>query len=350
MKNFIEKMTTYFQNNPIYFYIAVAIAALIVITVIVIIVLAVKRKKSKKISTEYNSVETKKDSTKKSSQSQPDTSTKVVTENKNVSEKTITENKTTTPNNSPSADKLVADKKSGDEIKNVKADISEKSELNTTETDEESKPVEYKNNIADNKSDTNEKNVTENNSSPENKPEVENASLKEDSKPKEETTSYSDQFETAEKTTSSTKDNKSAKNKPAPRKNAPLKKEADDEKTTAYAGKWVIFKNKENGSYSFELRASNGEKLLSSIEYTSLSGAKNGIKTHKNNIAKNNIVISQNKKGQFYFRLLNGSKQLLCLGETYPTRNGCESAVESVRRFAETAVITVKEPDSTVTD
>ena len=54
-------------------------------------------------------------------------------------------------------------------------------------------------------------------------------------------------------------------------------------------------------------------------------------------------VFEENKKGQFYFRLLNGSKQLLCTGETYPTKAGCESAVESVKRFAETAVVTVKE-------
>ena len=72
--------------------------------------------------------------------------------------------------------------------------------------------------------------------------------------------------------------------------------EDDEEKKPAYTGKWVIFENEETGSYYFELRASNGEKLLTSIEYTSLSGAKNGIKTHKNNILKGNIVISQNKR------------------------------------------------------
>ena len=102
-----------------------------------------------------------------------------------------------------------------------------------------------------------------------------------------------------------------------------------------------MIRENEDGRYYFELRASNGEKLFSSIDYSSVSGAKNGIKTHKTNIQKDHIVISQNKKGQFFFRLLNGSKQLLCTGETYPTKAGCESAVESVKRFAETAIITV---------
>lgn len=119
---------------------------------------------------------------------------------------------------------------------------------------------------------------------------------------------------------------------------------ADDDKRPAYNGKWVILQDGDNGYY-FELRASNGEKLLSSINYTSVAGAKNGIKTHKNNIQKDNIIISQNKKGQYFFKLLNGSKQLLCTGETYPSKSGCENAVDSVKRFAESAVIIVQKQD-----
>lgn len=145
-----------------------------------------------------------------------------------------------------------------------------------------------------------------------------------------------------EKKQSPAKQAKAAKadDKPAP---APAKAE-DEEKRSAYAGKWVIVRNPDD-SYHFELRASNGEMLLSSIDYTSLAGAKNGIRTHKTNIQKDHIVISQNKKGQFFFKLLNGSKQLLCTGETYPSKSGCESAVDSVKRFAETAVVTVQEDD-----
>ncbi len=117
--------------------------------------------------------------------------------------------------------------------------------------------------------------------------------------------------------------------------------ESKAEEDKKYAGKWVICKNEENDTYYFTLLASNGEKLLESIEYTSLTGAKNGIKTHKNNILKGNIVISRSKSNQYYFKLLNGSKQLLCTGETYKTRTNCENAVESVKRFAETAVVSV---------
>lgn len=118
--------------------------------------------------------------------------------------------------------------------------------------------------------------------------------------------------------------------------------DADDKR---YAGKWVIRKNEEMDTYRFELLASNGEKLLSSIDYTSVAGARGGIKTHRANIAKGNFTIAMSKNRQYFFKLLSGSKQILCTGETYKTKTRCESAIESVKRFAETAVVVVDKGD-----
>lgn len=130
---------------------------------------------------------------------------------------------------------------------------------------------------------------------------------------------------------------KTARKKPA------AKAEDEEERKKIYSGKWLIFKRGEEdgGSYYFELRASNGEKLLGSIDYASLQGAKAGIRTYKNNIAKDNFTIAQSKTGLYFFKLLSGSKQMLCTGETYSSRSSCESAVESVKRFADTAVVSV---------
>lgn len=118
-----------------------------------------------------------------------------------------------------------------------------------------------------------------------------------------------------------------------------------------YTGKWVIssmISPDGNPVYYFELFASNGEKLLSSEEYVTYSGAINGINTHKNNIERNNFRISLTKRGDYIFKLLNANEQLLCLGEHYKTRNRCERAVESVKRFAKTAPVmdspSVKKP------
>lgn len=119
-------------------------------------------------------------------------------------------------------------------------------------------------------------------------------------------------------------------------------------KTKRYNGKWTIWRlvtqnidNNQEGeeTYFFELHASNGEKLLSSEEYTSFAGAQKGIQTHKANILKNNFRICLTKKGDYIFKLLNGKNSLLCTGENYPTKIRCENAIESTKRFAQTAII-----------
>ena len=76
--------------------------------------------------------------------------------------------------------------------------------------------------------------------------------------------------------------------------------EDETEKTAKYSGKWSIYRVVFDGvdeeeMYFFELLASNGEKLLSSEEYTSYSGALRGIETHKTNIEKGNFKITLSK-------------------------------------------------------
>ncbi len=120
--------------------------------------------------------------------------------------------------------------------------------------------------------------------------------------------------------------------------------ENETDKAARYSGKWLICRvltedHAEEEMYFFELHASNGEKLLSSEEYTSYNGALRGIETHKANIEKGNFKITLSKKGDYIFKLLSGKNMLLCMGEHYSTKTRCESAIESTKRFAKTAVI-----------
>lgn len=117
-------------------------------------------------------------------------------------------------------------------------------------------------------------------------------------------------------------------------------------KSTRYAGKWIVYRMVTQGAeadteneeyYFFELHASNGEKLLSSEEYTSYAGALRGIDTHKKNILAGNFRTTLSKKGQYIFKLLNSKGTLLCTGENYSTKARCIKAIESTKRFAETA-------------
>ena len=107
-------------------------------------------------------------------------------------------------------------------------------------------------------------------------------------------------------------------------------------------GKWIISSREDTDGdkvFFFELFANNGEKLLSSEEYTTYAGAVNGIQTHKQNIAKDNFRITLTKKGDYIYKILNGNGQLLCLGEHYKSKVRCQSAVDSVKRFAESSPV-----------
>lgn len=154
-------------------------------------------------------------------------------------------------------------------------------------------------------------------------------------------------------------------------KNAPIEDENDfyDEEDEAdriakYSGKWVICRvvtassksadvmnadENEEEMFFFELRASNGEKLLTSEEYTTYNGALNGIETHKANIARGNFKITLSKKGDYIFKLLSGKNMLLCMGEHYATKARCESAIESTKRFAKTAIVDENVQDIVIT-
>ena len=127
----------------------------------------------------------------------------------------------------------------------------------------------------------------------------------------------------------------------------PLKKEEcerpEEEKTEIikYAGKWIIYE--EDGRYFADLKASNGELMLRTESYSSLSGIKSGIETLKKNIELENYAVNLDKNGNFVFKIFSTAKRLLCVGEGYSTREQCEKAFSSVKRFSKTAKICVAE-------
>ena len=115
---------------------------------------------------------------------------------------------------------------------------------------------------------------------------------------------------------------------------APAKSES-----VKYAGKWIIYE--EDGRFFAELKASNGEVMLRTEYYSSLSGIKSGIETLKKNIEMENYAINLDKNGNFVFKIFSTAKRLLCIGEGYSTREQCEKAFNSVKRFSQTAKIVV---------
>ena len=132
-------------------------------------------------------------------------------------------------------------------------------------------------------------------------------------------------------------------------KEEPAQEEKAEEPATKaprYSGKWVITKVILEGEgaerYFFELKASNGQILLTSWEYNTHQGALRGIETYKTNIEKGHFRIYETKKKEFFFKLLTSKNTLLGTGANYPTKEACEKTVESVKRFAPTAIVDEK--------
>mgnify|MGYP002521820710 CR=1 FL=1 len=102
-----------------------------------------------------------------------------------------------------------------------------------------------------------------------------------------------------------------------------------------YSGKWII--KEEDGEYTAELHASNGELLLSSESYASYASAKDAIDNIRQNGIAGNFIVDSDKKGRYFFKLRNATKVTLCVGETYSQLQACLSAIDSVRSFLKTA-------------
>ena len=84
--------------------------------------------------------------------------------------------------------------------------------------------------------------------------------------------------------------------------------------------------------------------LTSSVPYASLQSAKTGIQTYKTNIAKaENVQIEETKSGSFFVRILNARGALLANSADYKSRSSCESAAESIKRWATTDAVEVAE-------
>lgn len=116
---------------------------------------------------------------------------------------------------------------------------------------------------------------------------------------------------------------------------APLKEEP---RKSAYLGKWKVEKT-EDGKIFAKLRASNGGILLTTPVYTSEIGLKNGIASIKKCLAADNVNITANKNGKFVFKISTPSGRTIVTSDQYGAKFQCEKALDSAKRFAETAVI-----------
>lgn len=157
---------------------------------------------------------------------------------------------------------------------------------------------------------------------------------------------------------------KPAAKKPAPARKPPVRKPAEAKKAEAKAapaapadgeakpaitllfgekpdptsGRYVIVKDTTNSvrPYKFQLKANNGQILYESENYKIKPKAKQ-VETFRNAINNGTSSIDEEKNGTFRYKLFKVDGTLYGVGEGYKSRASAESALESVKKFANSA-------------
>ncbi|GAB3701877.1 YegP family protein [Spirosoma flavus] len=106
-------------------------------------------------------------------------------------------------------------------------------------------------------------------------------------------------------------------------------------------GKFVISK-RSNGEFQFNLKADNGQVILTSEGYSARSGCENGIESvRKNAPDDDNYNRKESSNGKYYFNLKAGNGQIIGSSQMYESASGRDNGIESIKRNA---------PDASVED
>ena len=124
------------------------------------------------------------------------------------------------------------------------------------------------------------------------------------------------------------------------------------------AGKFIITTTK-NGEFTFNLKAGNGEIILTASEtYTSMSACENGINSVKKNalaavedqtreesVSNPKYELYQDKAGEFRFRLKAANGENIGKSEGYKAKASAKKGIASIGKNAPEAAVVVIDAD-----
>lgn len=103
-------------------------------------------------------------------------------------------------------------------------------------------------------------------------------------------------------------------------------------------GKFVI--KPISSGFRFNLKADNGQVILTSETYTSRSGCQNGIDSVKANARfDSNYERKNSTNGKYYFNLKAGNGQVIGTSEMYESTSGRDNGIDSVKANAPGALV-----------
>ncbi len=97
-------------------------------------------------------------------------------------------------------------------------------------------------------------------------------------------------------------------------------------------GKYEMFS--QNDLYKYLLKASNGEILVESEEYSSKDSVIGAIEAVKRNLETGKVSISKDKRDLYQFKLTASNNRSLVVSANYTSKQNAEKALESFKRFA----------------
>lgn len=99
-------------------------------------------------------------------------------------------------------------------------------------------------------------------------------------------------------------------------------------------GTFVISKRKD-GDFQFNLKAGNGQVILTSEGYTTRAACDNGIESvRKNSSDDAKFDRKESSNGKPYFNLKAGNGQVIGKSEMYESKAAMENGIESVKKNA----------------
>lgn len=108
-------------------------------------------------------------------------------------------------------------------------------------------------------------------------------------------------------------------------------------------GKFVI-SARTNGEFQFNLKADNGQVILSSEGYSAKAGCTNGINSVINNSSDDGRYERKTaSNGKFYFVLKAGNNQVIGTSQMYESESGRDNGIESVKNNGTDAAAIVDE-------
>jgi uncharacterized protein YegP (UPF0339 family) len=104
-------------------------------------------------------------------------------------------------------------------------------------------------------------------------------------------------------------------------------------------GKFVISKRK-NDEFQFNLKAGNGQVILSSEGYSTKAACDNGIESvRKNSQDDARFETKTAANGKFHFNLKAGNGQIIGSSQMYETEASCNNGIASVKNNAPDASV-----------